>query len=275
MVTKRRFFLEFNIEQFLDDPHNSSLIFYPQAIKKPSELDPDCSLLEMTMSDGCVIGGLFYLKDPTFPTLLMFHGNGEIAIEYEDIIDRYLKCGVNCAVMDFRGYGFSTGTPTYLKLIQDSFPIFTQLCQWLEDQKYRKDIIVFGRSLGCVCAAEIGAHNHGCLRGLIFESGFSDTHALFCSLFMFNVPEMTRDVLKPWSNAARIKQVTVPTLILHGTQDWIIPVRQAEDISNNLRASVNKSVVLIDHAGHNNIQGFKDQYFSALKDFIFSLQENK
>ena len=271
MVITRRFSLEFDIKKFLDDSYNSSFIFYPQLVNKPIELDPDCTILEMMMDDGISIGGLFYFKNPSYPTLLMFHGNGEIACEYEDIIDRYLNCGCNCAIMDFRGYGFSTGSPTYLKLIQDSFPIFLQLFQWLHNQGYCQEIIVFGRSLGSVCAAEIGSHNHPQLKGVIFESGFSETYSLMRNLFMFNVPDLTPRSLKPWSNDTRIQKIHVPVLVLHGTQDWIIPVSQALDIEKNLISSLWKKLILIENAGHNDIQGFRNQYFSPIKQFIISL----
>lgn len=273
MVTRRRFSLEFNIETFLDDQHNSSFIFYPQKVKKPTELDPDCSILEITMEDGISIGGLFYLREPSLPTLLMFHGNGEIAVEYEDIIDKYLKCGVNCAIIDFRGYGFSDGTPTYLKLIKDSLPIYNQLIRWLQEQDYCFEVIIFGRSLGSACAAEIASQNPPNLEGVIFESGFCDTYALMRSLFMFNVPELTPEVLKPWSNHVRIQKIRVPALILHGTQDWIIPVTQAQDIKTNLVASSKITIELIEHAGHNDIQGFREQYFTTLRQFVSSVTQ--
>ncbi|UYP45658.1 2-succinyl-6-hydroxy-2,4-cyclohexadiene-1-carboxylate synthase [Candidatus Lokiarchaeum ossiferum] len=267
------FSLEFNIETFLNDSHNSSFIFYPQKIKKPTELDPDCSILEITMKDGISIGGLFYLGESSQPTLLMFHGNGEIAMEYEDIIDRYLKCGVNCAIMDFRGYGFSDGRPTYLKLIQDSLPIYKNISQWLQNHKYSQRIILFGRSLGSVCAVEIASHNPPHLEGIVLESGFCDTYTLMRNLFMFNVPELTPEVIKPWSNKIRIQKIQVPALILHGAQDWIIPVTQANDIKVNLVKSSKISIKLIEHAGHNDIQGFRDQYFSTLKQFIISVSK--
>ena len=45
-------------------------------------------------------------------TVLLFHGNGEVVADYDDYARSYARAGATLAVVDFRGYGASTGTST-------------------------------------------------------------------------------------------------------------------------------------------------------------------
>jgi len=54
------------------------------------------------------------------PTLLLFHGNGEIVSDYDRSAREFAAAGVGLAVMDFRGYGRSTGTPTLRSALSDA-----------------------------------------------------------------------------------------------------------------------------------------------------------
>ncbi len=57
-------------------------------------------------------------------------------------------------------------------------------------------------------------------------------------------------------------------MIIHGTEDWIIPCDEGKLIYKNLPEDVEKKLVLIDGAGHNNIFSFKEEYTTPLKEFI-------
>jgi hypothetical protein len=81
-------------------------------------------------------------------------------------------------------------------------------------------------------------------------------------------PYLTPDSLKEYSNDTRVKKFKVPTLIIHGTTDWIIPYSESRLIYQNLPQSVEKKLVLIEEAGHNNILSFKHDYFVPLLDFV-------
>ncbi len=51
----------------------------------------------------------FYLADPKGPDLLFFHGNGEIASDYDDLGPCFNRWGISLLVADYRGYGRSGG----------------------------------------------------------------------------------------------------------------------------------------------------------------------
>ena len=252
----------------IDNPTVSNVVFYPRKTAIPSDLEQDIDILKFHINDKIVIGGFFFGNATNVPTVLLFHGNGEVALDYQYIAPMFHDCSVNLAVVDFRGYGFSTGKPFYSSLISDAMPIYTAFTKWMESKKLIDSLFVQGRSLGSICAAEIGANNPPNLRGIIFESGFASTYNMMVNLFRISSPILTPESLNPYSNDTRVKKFTKPTLIIHGSLDWIIPSSEANLLYQNLPDDIDKKLVLIEGAGHNNILTFEEEYFNPLSEFI-------
>ncbi len=252
----------------IDNPTVSNVVFYPRKTVIPNNLGPDIEILKFPIGDEIIIGGFFFKKDQNLPTILLFHGNGEVALDYRFIAPMFHDCGVNLAVVDFRGYGFSTGEPFYSSLISDAVPIFTSFADWMNDKGQLESLFILGRSLGSICAAEIGANNQSNLRGIIFESGFASAYNMMVNLFRISSPILTPESLIEYSNDSRVSKFNKSTLIIHGTLDWTIPVSEAKLLYDTLPANIDKKLVLIDGAGHNNILSFENEYFTPLSDFI-------
>jgi fermentation-respiration switch protein FrsA (DUF1100 family) len=64
------------------------------------------------------------------------------------------------------------------------------------------------------------------------------------------------------------KRISIPTLIIHGENDTLIPLQEAKDLYRILR-SEEKQLVIIPSANHNDIMavGFQ-KYFKSLQQFI-------
>ena len=253
---------------FLDDPSISGVVFYPRKTKVPDKLGHNIETLKFQINDNIQIGGMCYYKDKDLPTILMFHGNGEVALDYLHFYKTYHECNANLAVADFRGYGFSTGTPVYSGLLDDSMPIYNQFKVWMENNGFNNSLFVQGRSLGSVCAAEIGGNNPPDLKGVIFESGFASIYNMMTGLFGVRHPSITPETLAEYSNDTRIKKFQKPTLVIHGTGDWIVPYTEGQSIFENIPDNVEKQMVSIKGAGHNDIFMFEQEYFGPVKEFI-------
>ncbi len=252
----------------IDNPSVSRIIFFPRKIAIPEKLESNVEILRFDIGNKIIIGGFIFKINKNFPTILLFHGNGEIAIDYQSIAPLYFECGVNLAVVDFRGYGFSSGTPYFTSLITDSMPIFEKFVEWIKINDFKLSIFVQGRSLGSVCAAEIGSKNPKELRGIIFESAFGSIFNMMTRLFRIESPNLNPEVLEPFSNDFKAKFIRKPCLILHGTSDWIIPYYESKLLYNSIPSDIEKKLVLIEGAGHNDILYYKEEYFSELKKFI-------
>lgn len=253
---------------FLDNQLVSSIIFYPRKEKVPIDLDSSIRALEFQIDEGISIGGLCFLKDPNLPTILMFHGNGEISFDYFNFYPSFHEIGVNLAVIDYRGYGFSSGEPFFTSLITDAMPIYDNFRLWMIEEGLKNSLFVMGRSLGSVCASEIGAKDPPDLRGIFFESGFASLYNMMTRLFGISGPEITPENLAKWSNDTRMAQIRKPVLIIHGSHDFIIPSSQAQLIQEALPEDIETKLIIIRGAGHNDILLHEDIYFPPLKEFI-------
>ena len=107
------------------------------------------------------------------PTLLLFHGNGEIVSDYDGSAQAFADAGVGLAVMDYRGYGRSTGNPTLRSALADAASVLEVV-----HARVATPLVVMGRSLGSACAAELVGRQPAGVLGFVLESGFVDLSAL-------------------------------------------------------------------------------------------------
>ena len=85
----------------------NTFLFHPRA----SYQEMDEKDIQINVADSVQVGIRLHLINKSFPTILFFHGNGEIGPEYDDIARVYNQKNINFIIADFRGYGFSSGFP--------------------------------------------------------------------------------------------------------------------------------------------------------------------
>jgi fermentation-respiration switch protein FrsA (DUF1100 family) len=216
---------------------------------------------------GVAICCRFFTVHSGAPNIIYFHGNGEIAADYDYVAPVYAQHGLNLFVADYRGYGGSGGAPTCSAMIKDAHPVFHYFLGYLKEAGYTGDLFAMGRSLGSAPAIELAFHYHDLLKGLIIESGFATARNQIGRL---GVEYLFDDAEEPvgFGNDLKIKDVRIPTLIIHGEWDEIIPAtegRQLYDVSG----AQEKYSLFIPHAGHNDImyRGM-EQYMSSVSSFI-------
>ncbi|MHA1791814.1 MAG: alpha/beta hydrolase [Promethearchaeota archaeon] len=253
---------------FLDRNDFIGNVFFPRKTRIPKSLPSNVEAIEVDLDEEIRLGGLMFWNDKRYPTMVMFHGNGEITMDYLPFASVYMSCGVNLLILDFRGYGFSSGVPTLGSLIDDALPAFEKSKAWLLDRDAVPSFFVFGRSLGSICAVEIGSHVPEHLKGVIIESGFARTFKLLERLLGHLPADMTPQVTEMWSNEARLKKFKKPTLVIHGTMDMIVPFEESMIIIDAIPDDVYKKLVKIEGAGHNDIGLYDSEYFSPLATFI-------
>ncbi len=72
---------------FIDDDRISNVVFYPRKTSIPSDLPQNIKVLNFQINEDILIGGYYFLKDENLPSILLFHGNGEVALEYHYFTD--------------------------------------------------------------------------------------------------------------------------------------------------------------------------------------------
>lgn len=234
----------------LDRPEVLNVLFYPRPDME-SSLDSGNRLdLCIPVDERIYIGAGFHRSGKADPTILFFHGNGEIVSDYDDTGLRYNRLNINFFPADYRGYGRSSGTPTITAMMRDCHVIFEYGKKWLEQEGYTGPLIVMGRSLGSASACELAAHHPDQIDGLIIESGFASMEGLYRRIGgMVDIPE---EKLKGLSNTDKVTGFLKPTLIIHAEYDQIIPFTAGEALYEAAGAS-DKIFLKVPGANHNDI----------------------
>lgn len=250
----------------LDRPEYLAHIFSP--VPAASTLLPDnAEDVAITVAEGVRLGCRFYAVAPDSPTILYFHGNGETVSDYDEIADDYRRQGLNLFIATYRGYGWSEGSPTVTAMFSDALAISSFVTGWLEENKFGGPLIVMGRSLGSASAIEIALHHGQHYRGMILDSGFADTLPLAAALGI-SLDGLDIEEEDCFNNGGKIADIKLPTLILHGARDQLIPPYQAEKLQMQSGAR-NKQFLLIPGADHNSLIAMAGvQYFQCIRKFI-------
>ena len=241
----------------------NTFLFHPR--KSHQEMDEKD--IQINVNDSVKVGTRFHLISKSAPTLLFFHGNGEIGPEYDDIARVYNQKNINFIIADFRGYGFSSGVPDVENTQSDAHIILNFVLKYLKEKIYSGPLILMGRSLGSVSVLELTKRYPHDFSGLIIESGFADEGPLF-TLIGTTPDSVGFKKEDGFLNGEKIKNYTGPLLIIHAEQDHIIPFSQGE-LLYTLCPSNNKKLLPIPNANHNNILGISFQkYFEEVESFV-------
>jgi len=242
----------------IDLPEINNVVFYPRH-------DPVCTLdnqfvksIMIPIGDGEVISTIWSEKENMRGSILFFHGNGEIASDYLDIAHIFLQMEIRFVCADYRGYGYSSGTPSITSMIEDAHDIFKYVHGHLLDNN--EPLIVMGRSLGAASALELAASYSDKIDGLIIESGFAETMSLFRTLGA-DPSYLQINERDGFANSDKISNFFKPLLIIHAEEDFLIPIEQAEKLFA-AAGSPHKKLLKIPAAGHNDI------FFKGMEDYL-------
>jgi alpha-beta hydrolase superfamily lysophospholipase len=255
----------------IDQPSVLMFIFYP---RKDFTLCPENGFdLLAPVENHVSIHCRFYAGNQQWPWILFFHGNGEVVSDYDEIAPFYHQRRLNLVVADYRGYGKSDGVPTLRDLVQDSRAILREVEKELSKRGFRGDLWIMGRSLGSISAIELAYRYQDSIKGLIIESGFASVVRIMIHLGIpasgTNLERIDQECLE------MIQKIFLPTLVIHGEMDMLVPLKEAKDIFKHLGTD-KKELVIIPSANHNDIMlvGFR-KYFDALQGFVESVEGRK
>ena len=223
--------------------------------------------VESEGGETTLLAARLFTHSPAAPTIIFFHGNGEIIPDYDDIAPHYLAHGLNFAVCEYRGYGWSEGSPLVSTFLPDAEALFVFLLDWLKRHEYTGPIALMGRSLGSACAIDLAARHQDTVRALVIESGFAQTLPLAENLGL-DLEALGIGEEQGFGNAKKIAAITRPTLILHGQFDRLIPIWQAEKLHAECGART-KELQIVPGADHNTvIAAAGPYYFTAIANFV-------
>jgi len=253
------------------------LIFFPN--KSNGSTTPDVYGIEyddvtFRTEDELNLNGWFIPGKPPSPdtdlhTLLWFHGNaGNINRRLDNIKMLHDRVPVNVFIIDYRQFGKSEGKISEQGTYLDARAALSYLHS-RKDIKNEK-IIFFGRSLGSAVAVELAVKKKCC--ALILETPFTSIKEMGKKLYPF-LP-FTIFLRTKYDSLSKIRDIKVPTLIMHGDKDELVPIEQGKMLYE--KANEPKEFYTIPGAMHNDthIVG-GEEYFDVIMNFVRKLAKQE
>jgi hypothetical protein len=237
------------------------LLFLPDRVVTGSPANAGLTHEEVTLvaADGVRLHGWYVPHPAARGALLFLHGNaGDIGDRIATLALLH-RLRVDLLIIDYRGYGRSTGKPGEAGTYLDAAAAWDELRR---RGHAAERIIVHGRSLGGAVAARLAAD--AAPAGLVLEATFSSLAELAAELYPW-LP--VRPLLRlHYPTAADAARYPGPVLIVHAADDEIIGFAHAERL---LRAVQPRGHLVRLEGGHNAaflVSGRR--YLEALEQFL-------
>lgn len=202
--------------------------------------------------------------------VLFLHGNGGSLENWFVNTDFYRSMNVDLLMIDYRGYGKSSGAITSEQQLNDDvFKAF----EWLKREYPDLPVVLLGRSLGTGLATQLYASLPLALRPrlMILVSPFSSLKELAAMHFAFVPSALLRYPMRSDLVFARLGQnhsargePQANVLLLHGDQDQLIPISHSQRLSG-LQPYITLKVIA--GGAHNDLQDFPS-YLEAIRQGI-------
>lgn len=234
-------------------------IFKPEKLHAGFQFKYDVPFKELffDVKPGVRINGLHFFRETSKGLILYFHGNTRSIKGWARYAKDFYRYDYDVVMVDYRGFGKSTGKRSEEDLLSDMQFVYETLMQ----QYKQEHLIVYGRSIGSGFAAKLASDNNP--RYLILDAPYySFTQIMERYLPILPVRWVIRYRLRTdkW-----IMHVKCHTYILHGTKDRLIPISNSE----KLQALNPRKITLIRIQGgsHNNLPSFPE-YHNFIRDIL-------
>ncbi|CAD8044299.1 unnamed protein product [Paramecium primaurelia] len=202
----------------------------------------------------------FMMKGNSKIWIIYFHGNSQDllgASQFMQQLKNATEKDFNILAIEYPEYGlYKNAEITEENIQQDAIAAF----EYIEKTQENAEIYIMGRSMGTGPACYLASLNKG--KGLILISAF----ASFSKIAYQHAGIFGAIVKNRFQNAIYAKDITIPTLLVHGKADDIISYTQTIEIYENLR-SILKLIVLPPDMTHTKYDMIKD-ISEPLEDFF-------
>ena len=184
------------------------------------------------------------------PVILYFHGNaGNLAIRAPRFV-AFQKRGYGVVAMGYRGSSGSTGKPSQKGILRDAINVYLAL----PDLVGPAPVILYGESLGtgvAVLAADSSELAATPPAAMVLEAPYTSLADVTRRLYPKLKPLLFMMKSK-WPSIRHIGNLDIPLLVLHGTDDPLIPVEMGRKLFDASPAR-DKTFFAVQGAGHNDV----------------------
>jgi len=223
-----------------------SLIYFPGVAREHTATPAAAGLpyeeVPIRTQDGETLSAWWVPAPNARGAALVLHGNAGNISHRIDYARMFHSLGYSTLLVDYRGYGKSTGAPTEEGTYRDALASW----RWLVDARGLRsgEIVVFGESLGGAVACWLAARDKP--RALVLASTFTSVPDLGAEVYRF-LPVRLLSRFK-YDTRECLGKVTAPVLIAHSPRDDIIPYAHGQ----RLYAAANEPKRFLEIAGGHN-----------------------
>jgi fermentation-respiration switch protein FrsA (DUF1100 family) len=211
--------------------------------------------------DNIELLGWYHEKNlERYKTLVFFHGNAGSLENRIHKINHFEKMNINFLIIAWRGFSGNKGKPTEKGLYEDG----RSAINWLYNKGVKEEnIILYGESLGTGVATHLSQNKN--FAGIILETPFTSMIDAAKKFYPYiPVGLLLKD---KFDNKTKIKNISIPLLIMHGEADQIVPFEMGEEIYKI--ANEPKFSYFTKHDNH--MMEFDENLIKALNSFLKGL----
>lgn len=242
----------------------SQLVYYP-GIGREMAVTPQAhglafEAVEVVTEDGERLHAWWVPAEHARGTVLILHGNAGNISHRIDYLQMFHRLGYSTFIVDYRGYGRSTGSPSEEGTYRDALASWRHLT---EQRGVRPgDIVLYGESLGAAVASWLAVRHPP--RALVLASAFTSATDLGAQVYWFLPVRLISRI--GYDNLANLGKIRAPVLIAHSRDDEIVPFSHGERL---FAAAGEPKAFLEMRGGHNSAFVFaREEWVSALSAFL-------
>ena len=195
------------------------------------------------------------VNDKKEKAILYFGGNGDTVARSAFAFDRFFP-DHTVYLVNYRGYGGSSGEPSEKGIYSDALAIFDQI------RSKHSDISVLGRSLGSGVATYLASKRD--IEKLVLITPYDSAQSMVQERFpMYPMSILLKD---KYESVARVKDIEAKTLVLIAEKDSVITMKHSQKLIDAFPA-LKVEVKIIEGVGHNTILR-DDRYYRLLQEFL-------
>lgn len=252
-------YLLFNVAAYL---WQEQFLFKPE--KLPDDFEyryPNLKYEEhnLAIKEGVSINGIHFKVEKPKGVVLYLKGNSKSIKGWGKFAIDFTRQGFDVVMMDYRGFGKSTGRRTEQGIKDDLQAVYDQI----KAQVPERFIVLYGRSMGSGFATKLASVNNP--RMLVLESPYYSMQKV-AGRFLPFMP-LSLIMRFPIRTYKWIKYVQCPIKLVHGTNDWLIPFKYSVALSK-LNSERSRLYPIIG-GGHNNLHTF-EEYHRMMEEILQS-----
>lgn len=237
------------------------IVFLPSRAGDPPPADLNIREVYLPTADGQRLHGWWMPVDSSDYTLVFFHGNAGCVSQSQDRMRFFRELGYSTLMVDYRGYGKSTGE---LLREEDIYEDARATLAFAKDSLKipEEKMIVWGWSLGGGVTTEVCQHIRPA--AVVLEGTFFSMDEIAARTYpLFPI----RLLLKfHFRSGEKIRNFKSPVYFIHSRNDFTIPYEQGRKLFD--AAVTRKAFLEIDGSHNRGIYDHREGIFSGLKAFL-------